>query len=164
MPMIGPEPIEGQRGALEAWDPVNKKIAWRTPGGGGIGGGTVSTAGNLVFQVLSDGTLLAYSADKGEKLLETQNGPRRHGCADHVRDRRQAVCGIQWRRGRPANVVGPNDAKIDNPPLLFVFELDGKTPMPPPPPAPAFGGGRGRGAAPAPPPHHPHRLSLILHK
>ena len=44
------------------------------PGGGGIGGGTVSTAGNLVFQVVNDGRLLAYSADKGEKLLEVQTG------------------------------------------------------------------------------------------
>ena len=44
------------------------------PGGGGIGGGTMTTAGNLVFQVLSDGRLLAYSADKGEKLLEIQTG------------------------------------------------------------------------------------------
>ena len=46
------------------------------PGGGGIGGGTMTTAGNLVFQVLSDGRLVAYSADKGEKLLEIQTGLR----------------------------------------------------------------------------------------
>ena len=30
------------------------------------------TAGNLVFQVTNDGRLLAYSADKGEKLLEVK--------------------------------------------------------------------------------------------
>ena len=35
-----------------------------------------ATAGNLVFQVLSDGRLVAYSADKGEKLLEIQTGLR----------------------------------------------------------------------------------------
>jgi quinohemoprotein ethanol dehydrogenase len=49
-------------------------MRWRNPGGGGIGGGTMTTAGNLVFQALSDGRLLAYSADKGEKLLEIQTG------------------------------------------------------------------------------------------
>ena len=40
--------------------------------------------------------------------------------------------------GRPAAVVGPNDAKVDNPPLLFVFEVDGKAQIPtiPPPAAP----------------------------
>jgi quinohemoprotein ethanol dehydrogenase len=76
LPTIGPTPPEGQRGMLVAWDPVTQKERWRTPGGGGIGGGTVTTAGNLVFQVINDGRLMAYSADKGEKLLEVQTGLR----------------------------------------------------------------------------------------
>jgi quinohemoprotein ethanol dehydrogenase len=152
MPMIGPEPIEGQRGALEAWDPVNRKIAWRTPGGGGIGGGTVSTAGNLLFQVLSDGRLLAYTADKGEKLLELKTGRAGTGApVTYEIDGKQYVA-FMGGAGRPANVVGPNDAKIDNPPLLFVFELDGKAPMPAAPPAPVFGGAPRGPAPPTPPP------------
>jgi quinohemoprotein ethanol dehydrogenase len=61
---------------LVAWDPVTQKERWRNPGGGGIGGGTVTTAGNLVFQVINDGRLMAYTADKGEKLLEVQTGLR----------------------------------------------------------------------------------------
>ncbi|PWU02669.1 MAG: PQQ-dependent dehydrogenase, methanol/ethanol family [Terriglobia bacterium] len=73
-PAIGPAPVEGQRGILLAWDPVTQKERWRAPGGGGIGGGTVSTAGNLVLQVIPDGRLVAYSADKGEKLLDVQTG------------------------------------------------------------------------------------------
>ena len=73
-PAVGPIPVEGQRGALLAWDPVTQKERWRAPGGGGIGGGTVTTAGNLVFQVIPDGRLVAYSADKGEKLLDIQTG------------------------------------------------------------------------------------------
>jgi len=78
LPMIGPEPIEGAggRGALVAWDPAMQLMRWRQPGGGGIGGGTLSTAGNLVFQTLNDGRLVAYSADRGEKLLEVQTGLR----------------------------------------------------------------------------------------
>ena len=55
-----------------AWDPVTQQERWRAPEGGSIGGGTVTTAGNLVFQVTPDGRLLAYSADKGEKLLDIQ--------------------------------------------------------------------------------------------
>src|SRR5262245_4863270 len=71
---IGPT---GQRGGmLLAWDPVAQKERWQAPGGGGAGGGTVTTAGNVVFQVINDGRLLAYSADKGEKLLELQTGLR----------------------------------------------------------------------------------------
>jgi quinohemoprotein ethanol dehydrogenase len=43
-------------------------------GGGALGGGTVSTAGNLVLQVIPDGRFLAYRADTGEKLLELKTG------------------------------------------------------------------------------------------
>jgi quinohemoprotein ethanol dehydrogenase len=61
---------------LIAWDPVTQKERWRRPGGGGIGGGTVTTAGNLVIQVIPDGRMVIYSADKGDKLLEVQTGLR----------------------------------------------------------------------------------------
>lgn len=71
-PAIGPVPADGERKALVAWDPVTQQERWRAPEGGSIGGGTVTTAGNLVFQVTNDGRLLAYSADKGEKLLEVK--------------------------------------------------------------------------------------------
>jgi outer membrane protein assembly factor BamB len=74
-PAIGPEPPpEGQRNVLVAWDPATQTRRWMTTGGGSIGGGTVTTAGNLVIQVIPDGRLFAYSADKGEKLLEIQTG------------------------------------------------------------------------------------------
>src|SRR5436190_7725701 len=73
---IGPVPPGGQRRMLVAWDPVDQKMGRRTPGGGSIGGGTVTTAGNLVFQVIPDGRFAAYSADKGQKLLEIQSGLR----------------------------------------------------------------------------------------
>ena len=76
LPAIGPAPKEGQRGALVAWDLSTQKERWRGDGGAGIGGGTFTTAGNLVFQVIPDGRLVAYSADKGEKLLEVQTGLR----------------------------------------------------------------------------------------
>jgi PQQ-dependent dehydrogenase (methanol/ethanol family) len=76
-PAVGPEPKEGERGgALIAWDPVNQKERWRMPGGGGIGGGTVTTSGNLVIQVIPDGRMVIYSADKGDKLYEVQTGLR----------------------------------------------------------------------------------------
>jgi quinohemoprotein ethanol dehydrogenase len=156
MKIIGPDPLPGPegRGELEAWDPVNKKIVWRTPGGGGIGGGTVSTAGNLVLQVINDGRFLAYSADKGEKLFELQTG--RNGMAPPITymvDGKQYIA-FMGGTGRPANANGPNDAKIDFPPMLFVFEVDGKASMPAPQPPPGRGG---RGAAPptAPPPSAP---------
>src|SRR6266699_5040367 len=59
-----------QRGIFTAWDPVAQKERWFAPGGGSNGGGALATGGNLVFQVLNDGRLMAYSADKGEKMLD----------------------------------------------------------------------------------------------
>src|SRR4029078_641917 len=77
-PPAGPERLgdSGPRGALVAWDPVAQQMRWRQPGGGGIGGGTLSTARNLVFQTINDGRLVAYRADRGEKVLEIQTGLR----------------------------------------------------------------------------------------
>ena len=99
-------------------------------GGGGIGGGTATTTGNLVFQVINDGRFRALSADKGEILYEIKT--TRTGMAPPITyeiDGRQYVAfggGI----GRAATVVAPTDAKTDNPPVLFVFALGGKATMP----------------------------------
>jgi len=147
-PAIGPPTDENMRGALEAWDPVNQKLAWRVDGGGGIGGGTATTAGNLVFQVINDGRFRAVSADKGEVLYEVKTG--RTGMAPPITyevDGKQYVA-FQGGLGRAANINGANNEKIDAPPMLFVFALDGTAEMPtaaPPPPA------RGGGPAPAGP-------------
>src|SRR6202522_1465660 len=138
LPFIGPKPLGNERGVLQAWDPATQKLVWRTPGGGGIGGGVVTTAGNLVFQVINDGRLLAYSADKGDKLFELQTGRTGMGPPiTYMVDGKQYVA-LMGGLGRPGMAPGATDEKIDPPPLLFVFELDGKTPMPaaaaPPPP------------------------------
>jgi hypothetical protein len=69
------------------------------------GGGTVTTAGNLVFQVINDGRLLAYSADKGEKLFELQTG--RSGMAPPISyevDGKQYVA-LMGRLGRPPAIA-----------------------------------------------------------
>ena len=129
---------------LVAWDPAAQKERWRTPGGGGIGGGTVSTAGNLVFQVIPDGRFLAYSADKGEKLLEIQTGLR-GGMGPpitYMLDGKQYVSlmggtgpvtpnpgggatPVPAANAAPAAPVGP-----PVPPKLYTFVLDGTAPIP----------------------------------
>jgi len=57
-------------GHLLAWDPVKQKAAWRVQHNYLWNGGTLATAGNLVFQGTSDMRFVAYSADKGKKLWE----------------------------------------------------------------------------------------------
>ena len=68
------------------------------------------------------------------------------GCGQLIEDVsvgqvRASRAGKRWRKPLalcylPAapQVVGPNDVKVDNPPVLFVFEV-GVTVAPPPPPA-----------------------------
>jgi len=135
---IGPVAPDGVRGGLQAWDPVNQRLAWRADGGGGIGGGTVTTAGNLVFQVANDGTFRAYSADKGEKLFEAKTGRTGMGAPITYEAGGKQYVAFMGGLGRVANVVGSTNDPVEFPPMLFVFELDGKqeVPKPAPPPAP----------------------------
>ena len=128
-PAIGPPPIDGPggRGALVAWDPVKQEMRWRRPGGGGIGGGTLTTAGNLVFQVLGDGRLIAYSADKGDKLHELQTGLRSGmGPAITYRlDGRQYIALMGGVGNVAGGNAGPGNQATSFSPRLMSFVLDG---------------------------------------
>jgi quinohemoprotein ethanol dehydrogenase len=145
---MGPVAPDGVRGGLQAWDPVNQKLAWRADGGGGIGGGTVTTAGNLVFQVVNDGTFRAFSADKGEKLFEAKTGRTGMGAPITYEAGGKQYVAFMGGLGRAANVPGATNDTVEFPPMLFVFELDGTQEFPKAAPTPT---GRG-GAAPAPAP------------
>lgn len=61
-------------GHLLAWDPVKKAAAWKVEHASPWNGGTLSTAGNLVFQGTAEGRFVAYNASTGEKLWEVQVG------------------------------------------------------------------------------------------
>jgi len=61
-------------GRLVAWDPVAQKEAWGVEHVSPWNGGTLTTAGNLVFQGTADGRLVAYNAKTGDKLWETPTG------------------------------------------------------------------------------------------
>jgi quinohemoprotein ethanol dehydrogenase len=62
------------RGFLLAWDPVHQREAWRVPMTGPWNGGTLATAGGLVFQGTVDGHFAAYDARTGAKLWDVDNG------------------------------------------------------------------------------------------
>src|SRR5262249_48527593 len=65
-----PEGRKGRGGILSAGDPATQKERWFALGGGQTGGGTLSLASNLVIQTLSNGHMKAFTADKGEQLLD----------------------------------------------------------------------------------------------
>ena len=55
-------------GRLIAWDPIARKPRWTAEYGSYWNGGTLATAGNLVFQGTAAGDFIAYNATTGEKL------------------------------------------------------------------------------------------------
>jgi len=61
-------PADAGHSVLKAWDPVAKKAIWSVETPGISNGGTLATAGNLVFEGLADGYLHAYSAKDGADL------------------------------------------------------------------------------------------------
>ncbi|MBY0496830.1 MAG: PQQ-binding-like beta-propeller repeat protein [Cyanobacteria bacterium] len=57
-------------GFLLAWDPVAQTERWRVRHPNVINSGTLSTAGQLVFQGTADGKLVAYHASTGVAMWE----------------------------------------------------------------------------------------------
>ncbi|MFZ9584115.1 MAG: PQQ-dependent dehydrogenase, methanol/ethanol family [Pseudohongiellaceae bacterium] len=70
----GAGPQNPTPGALLAWDPLQMRPRWQIDYPNAINGGTLATAGNLVFQGTSDGQLRAYAADDGELLWSVDLG------------------------------------------------------------------------------------------
>lgn len=67
------QPGDGH-GYLVAWDPVAQKEAWRVKHPHVWNGGTLATAGGLVFQGTAEGWFEAYRASSGDKLWRFDAG------------------------------------------------------------------------------------------
>jgi quinohemoprotein ethanol dehydrogenase len=61
-------------GTLQAWDPVKKKAAWKVDQDFPWGSGTLTTAGNLVFQGEPTGLFKAYDAKTGSLVWKYDAG------------------------------------------------------------------------------------------
>lgn len=70
----GTGPVSRTPGALLAWDPLARQPRWVVDYPFTINGGTLTTAGNLVFQGGADGKLRAFTADAGALLWEVDLG------------------------------------------------------------------------------------------
>jgi quinohemoprotein ethanol dehydrogenase len=132
LPAIGPKPVEGKSGFLVAWDPVTQTERWRVWYEAGFNGGTVATAGSLVFHGTADGRLIAYSADRGALLWEMPLGVRSMATPmTYELDGRQYIAILGGRVSNPAaGLRGGAGAAGREPspflPKLFIFGLDGK--------------------------------------
>jgi hypothetical protein len=143
-PAIGPE---GRGNILVAWDPINQKERWRGLSAGFNQGGTLSTAGNLVFASVNT-RLIAYRADNGDQLLDVTTGLSQMGPPmTFMLDGKQYVAiaggpaavggggrggggGGRGAGGAAAGGLPVAPATSPQPSKLLVFELDGKAPLP----------------------------------
>jgi quinohemoprotein ethanol dehydrogenase len=67
-------PKSAPYGRLVAWDPVQQKEVWRQEHVSPWNGGTLVTAGNVVFEGTADGRFMAFDAKTGARLWETPTG------------------------------------------------------------------------------------------
>ncbi|MBS0481620.1 MAG: PQQ-dependent dehydrogenase, methanol/ethanol family [Proteobacteria bacterium] len=116
-------------GALVAFDPVAGKVKWKVPYPMPTNGGTLATAGNLVFQGTATGEFNAYSADAGKKLwgFATQSGVLAAPMTYSIDGEQYVAVMVGW--GGVWDVSGGSgvSSKITpNISRLLVFKLGGK--------------------------------------
>ena len=74
---VNPLPADQPReypASLIAWDPIGQQAAWQIPQQSVPNGGTLTTAGGLLFQGRADGRFIAYDAKSGEELWNFDMG------------------------------------------------------------------------------------------
>ncbi len=137
-PGAAPPPRPGPGGsALEAWDPVAETQRWSAEGYGGSNGGTMTTAGNLVFAASMDGDFAAFAADSGKKLWDAKVPSETGNPITYSIDGKQYVSVLAGRGGKSrlyTFVVGGTEPMPKVEPQRFRFG------PPPPPPQPHQGG------------------------
>ena len=137
--LITEVPRAAVSGSLLAWDPVKQKEAWRVPYTTPWNGGTLTTAGNLVFQGTATGTFVAYRADTGEKLWEAPAGTGIvAGPVTYEVEGEQYVSVLAGWGGVFALAGGDGAAAagVRGGGRLLTFRLGGTATLPPPPPPP----------------------------
>jgi quinohemoprotein ethanol dehydrogenase len=123
------------KGALIAMDPITQQLRWKVQHPGMWNGGTMTTAGNLVFQGTADGYFDAYDATTGKRLWRFNAG-----LGIIARPISYAVGGKQY----VSVLVGWGGSAASGSPLLnmgwkynaqprrlLTFQLGGKTVLPP---------------------------------
>jgi len=120
---------------LLAWDPINQKAAWKTPGAGGA---VLATAGGLVFQGHSRnsvmGDLTAYRADTGEQVWThpTPNAVA-GGVISYAVEGEQYILATTGQGGGSILAATP-DVRARQVGRLVAFKLGGTAVLPPDPP------------------------------
>jgi glucose dehydrogenase len=115
---IGAAAPAGQPGFLVAWDPVAQKERWRLHLATRENGGTLTTAGHLVFSGSATGMFFAHDARTGQKLWETQLYPNVGTPVTYLLDGRQYIALLTGTLGNTP------------PGKVLAFALDAKESLP----------------------------------
>lgn len=126
------------KGAILAWDPVTQKQRWIHWQDWIWNGGTLSTAGDLVFQGTADGWITGYDAASGETLWRFNAGlgiispPISYSW----QGTQYVSLLVGWGGPNPYGMgLMPTGWKYNaQPRRLLTFKLDGKAKLPPTPP------------------------------
>lgn len=134
-PKVEAQIRDAWKGRLIAWDPVKQAPAWTQEYVAPWNGGTLSTAGNLVFQGTADGRAVAYAADSGKKLWDSPvNSGSMAGPVTYEVDGEQYVTFMAGWGGAFPLIAGPLSLSAHVQPearvVTFKLGATGKLPSP----------------------------------
>jgi len=115
---VDPPPSPQPSGFLLAWDPVEQEERWRVEHESMRNGGTLTTAGNLVFSATLQGRFHAHDAETGEELWGVDLPPGPATPMTFELDGRQYVTILSGQGGSGAEG------------RVWTFMLDGGVPLP----------------------------------
>jgi PQQ-dependent dehydrogenase (methanol/ethanol family) len=120
------------KGSLLAWDPVKQQKRWQHDIGMPYQGGTLATAGNLVFQGTTEAQFNAYRADTGEKLWSMPTVSGILGAPSTVEIDREQMILVAAGSGTTSSVIfAPQfSGGAVGPSRLLAFSLSGSAKLP----------------------------------
>ena len=137
-PKIKKNILDSIKGKLVAWDAVQQKQAWAVERPGPWNGGTLTTAGNLVFEGTAAGRFEACRADTGEKVwsFDAQTGVMAGPVTYTVKGEQYVAVLAGWGGVFPlvTGEVSFKSGRVQNVSRMLAFKLDAKAHLPPLPP------------------------------
>lgn len=134
-PKIKKAILDSVKGKLVAWDPIQQKQAWVVERPGPWNGGTLATAGNLVFEGTAAGRFEAYRADTGEKVwsFDAQTGIIAGPMSYSVKGEQYVAVLAGWGGVFPlvAGEVSFKSGHVRNVSRMLAFRIGGKAKLPP---------------------------------
>ncbi len=127
--------VAAHKGHLVAWDPVAKKEVWRQSYVTVWNGGTLSTAGGLVFQGTADGRFVAYAAQDGAKLWETaaNTGVMAGPVTYEINGEQYVTVAAGWGGAFPLALGALSEpAKVRPEARVLTYKIGGRDSLPPP--------------------------------